>query len=83
MVLVDLFSFGPANRGSTRDVRWMLLFSTSKEHFCSIIAMVFLCDDPLHKLGLESTALPAKSDSDFMFCLQSYQGLIINGSLVY
>ena len=24
------------------------------------------------------TVLPAKSDSDFMFCLQSYQGLIIN-----
>ena len=30
-----------------------------------------------------TTVLPAKSDSDFMFCLQSYQGLIINRSLVY
>ena len=30
-----------------------------------------------------STVLPAKSDSDFMFCLQSYQGLIIDISLVY
>ena len=30
-----------------------------------------------------STVLPAKSDSDFMFCLQSYQGLIIDRSLVY
>ena len=29
------------------------------------------------------TVLPAKSDSDFMICLQSYQGLIINRSLVY
>ena len=29
------------------------------------------------------TVLPAKSDSDFMFCLQSYQGLIIDISLVY
>ena len=29
------------------------------------------------------TVLPAKSDSDFMFCLQSYQGLIIDRSLVY
>ena len=29
------------------------------------------------------TVLPAKIDSDFMFCLQSYQGLIIDSSLVY
>ena len=27
--------------------------------------------------------LPAKSDSYVMFCLQSYQGLRIDGSLVY
>ena len=27
--------------------------------------------------------LPAKSDSEVMFCLQSYQGLIIDRSLVY
>ena len=33
--------------------------------------------------GKKITVLPAKSDSDFMFCLQSYQGLIINRSLVY
>ena len=26
------------------------------------------------------TVLPAKSDSDFMFCLQSYQGLRIDTS---
>ena len=30
-----------------------------------------------------STILPAKSDSDVRFCLQSYQGLIIDRSLVY
>ena len=30
-----------------------------------------------------STVLPAKSDSDAMFCLYSYQGLIIDRSLVY
>ena len=30
-----------------------------------------------------STGLPAKSDSDVMFCLQSNQGLRINRSLVY
>ena len=29
------------------------------------------------------TVLPAKSDSDIMFCLQSYQGFIIARSLVY
>ena len=29
------------------------------------------------------TVLPAKSDSDDMFCLQSYQGLVIDKSLVY
>ena len=32
---------------------------------------------------LVSTVLPAKSDSDVMFCLQSYQGLRIDRSLVY
>ena len=30
-----------------------------------------------------TTGLPAKSDSDVMFCLQSYQGLVIKKSLVY
>ena len=30
-----------------------------------------------------STVLPAKSDSDFMFCVQSYQGHIFDRSLVY
>ena len=30
-----------------------------------------------------TTVLPAKSDSDIMFCLHSYQGLIIDRSLVY
>ena len=29
------------------------------------------------------TVLPAKSDSDVMFCLQCYPGLIIDRSLVY
>ena len=32
---------------------------------------------------VESTVLPAKSDSDIMVCLQTYQGLIIARSLVY
>ena len=30
-----------------------------------------------------NTVLPAKSDSDVMFCLQSNQGLRINRSLLY
>ena len=29
------------------------------------------------------TILPAKSDSDVVLCLQSYQGLILERSLVY
>ena len=33
-------------------------------------------------LGL-NTVLPTKSESDVMFCLQSYQGLIIDRILVY
>ena len=30
-----------------------------------------------------TTVLPAKSDNDFMICLQSYQGPVIIRSLVY
>ena len=33
------------------------------------------------KFCLWTTVLPVKSDSDFMFYLQSYQGLIIDISL--
>ena len=33
-------------------------------------------------LGILDTVLPAKSDSD-IFCLQSYQEVIIDRSLVY
>ena len=31
----------------------------------------------------QTTVLPAKNDSDFMLCLQNYQGIIIDRSLVY
>ena len=31
----------------------------------------------------KATVLPAKTDSDVLFCLQSYQGFIIDISLVY
>ena len=30
-----------------------------------------------------TTVLPAKSDSNIMFCLQNYQGLIVYRSTVY
>ena len=33
--------------------------------------------------GIQDTVLPAKSDSDVMFCSQKYQGLRIDRSLVY
>ena len=33
--------------------------------------------------GLVATVLPARGDSDLMFCLQSYQELKIDRSLVY
>ena len=46
----------------------MGLWVESKDHWC-------LCNT--------STVLPVKSDSDVMFCLQSYQGLRIDRSLVY
>ena len=35
------------------------------------------------KIMYNFTVLPAKSNSVFVFCLQSYQGLIIDRSLVY
>ena len=40
-------------------------------------------NNPENILPCISTVLQAKSDSDFMFCLQSYQWLIIDRSLVY
>ena len=39
-------------------------------------------DENIHHLQT-NTVLPAKSDSVVMVCLQSYQGLIIDKSLVY
>ena len=44
----------------------------------------FIVSDMIEEFSSIRTAvLPAKSDSDVMFCLQSYQGLIIDRSLVY
>ena len=36
-----------------------------------------------NEYNLVATVVPAKSDSDVMFCLQSYQGLRIDKSLEY
>ena len=36
-----------------------------------------------HTTKMTGIVLPTKSDSEVMFCLQSYQGLIIDRSLVY
>ena len=37
----------------------------------------------LTNIMLITTVVPAKSDSDVIFCLQSYQGLSIDRSFVY
>ena len=37
----------------------------------------------MYFLQFGASVLPAKSDSDVMFCLQSYQGLRIDRSIVY
>ena len=45
-----------------------------------------MVQSPLHSMHVERsglTALPAKSDSNVTFCLQKYQELIIDRSLVY
>ena len=60
--------------------------SPCKMFFLFIFSIVMVCiivstTIPLCKYTF--TVLPAKSDSDIMFCLQSYQGLRIDRSLVY
>ena len=45
--------------------------------------LAYLRFEPCIKLTHIFTVLPAKSDSCVMFCLQSYQGVIIDISLVY
>ena len=56
--------------------------------FCVyFVYMIPLETDVLRKHRFQKsklfTILPAKSDSDVMFCLQSYQGMIIDRSLVH
>ena len=55
---------------------------------CNNIGWGNICVDPdgpskLTLFHAVLTVLPAKSDSDLMFCLQSFQGLIIDRSLMY
>ena len=49
----------------------MIKYINSNESFESLLHLI------------NSSVLPAKSDSDVMFGLQSYQGLIIDRSFVY
>ena len=52
-------------------------------HINFIFWLVNTCmESSIYKSVGTSTFLPAKSDSDVMFCLQSYQGRIIDKSLV-
>ena len=47
---------------------------------------IFSCDSAAEELKMyinRTTVLPAKCDSDIMFCLESYQRPIIDRSLVY
>ena len=59
------------------------MFAFARDHQPCIIFM-----DEIDAIGKDillkqtSTVQPAKSDSDLMFCLRSYQGLIIDISLV-
>ena len=39
--------------------------------------------DDIQGVNIDATVLPAMSDSDVMFCLQRYQGLLIDRPLVY
>ena len=57
------------NKQNTEQIRSLILFKHN-----NIITVDYIMRKP--------TVLPAKSDSDVMSCLQCYQGLIIDRSLV-
>ena len=66
----------------------LLQFKVTK--FCGVgfscpldCCLVVLDNTNVDSVQTMHTVLPAKSDSDVMFCLQSYQGLMIDKSLVY
>ena len=62
----------------TRGLCWSY---TTKDLFSHNMVNYHIVPECLDLSGF--TVLPAKSDSDLMFCLQSYQELIIDRSLVY
>ena len=65
-----------ATRSFTADMHYMVY-----TFFCCYSSA---CRSPPAPMSVMSrTVLPAKSDSDVMFCLQSYYGFIIDISLVY
>ena len=49
----------------------------------SQLNMLYILTGNISLRCFPATVLPAKSDSDVMFCLQSYQGLRTDISLVY
>ena len=58
-----------------------------EKHIRAYLVLLFFLD-VTHTMTRDTqcgitTVLPARSDSDFVFCLHSYQGLIIDRSLVY
>ena len=57
----------------------LILLNSPKARLINFIWNNHLCKI----LYVQFTVLPAKSDSDVMFCLQMYQGLKVDGSLVY
>ena len=65
----------------------MLLYCTKVSEYDQEIPQYHTADQPMAPRGrvqsMRGTILPARSDSDFMFCLHSYQGLIIDRSLVF
>ena len=50
---------------------------------CGVLGQVWYLIVSIPVFSFLLTDLPAKSDSDAMFCLQKYQGLISDRSLVY
>ena len=56
---------------------WSSSASKKNDHFLFLASGWNLKFDPW------TTVLPVKSDSEVVFCLQKYQGLIIDRSLVY
>ena len=61
----------------------MLYQQCSLLHFCLYFHHLYLKFSVAEIKVQDYTVLPAKSNSDVMFCLLSYQGLIIDKSLVY